>query len=243
MDRRKLLLVVAVIVAMLGTALVFLYVQGADKRAAEQYDTVEVLTAVTPIATGETVADAAAAAKLQIKRVPRTAALPNAVTTVDSLAGLAANTNIYAGEQLVPEKFGGVGESSALPIPEGMVAVSVQLTDTARVAGFVAAGSDVAVWLTGVNMTTQQPYTRLLLPEVKVLAAGSTTLVTSTSTDEEGTATTEQLPKTLLTLAVDQEQAERLMFAAANGELSFGLLTGKSKVQPGPGVSNQTLFE
>ncbi|WP_101524131.1 MULTISPECIES: Flp pilus assembly protein CpaB [Nocardioides] len=242
MDRRKLLLVVAVIVAALGTALVFVYVQGADKRAAEQYDTVEVLTAVSPITAGETVEDAAAAGKLQRQSLPRTAVLPTALSDINALSGLAANSNIYVGEQLVQEKFGGLGESSVLPIPDGQTAVSVQLTDTARVAGFVAAGSDVAVWLTGANEQGQS-ITRLLLPKVKVLAAGSTTLVSTTSTDESGAETTEQLPKTLLTLAVDQPQAERLMFAAANGELSFGLLTENSKIQPGPGVSLQTLFQ
>lgn len=242
MDRRKLLLVVAVIVAMLGTALVFLYVQGADQRAEEQYDTVDVLTAVSPIAAGETIADAAAAGKLQEKAVPRTVVLPNVVTDVEALTGLAANTNIYAGEQIVTDKFGGVGEASALPIPEGQIAVSVQLTDTARVAGFVKAGSEVAIWLNGIEEVSQKPFTRLLLPSVNVLAAGSTTLVSTVSTDESGTETVEQLPKTLLTLAVDQAQAEKIMFAASNGELSFGLRTKDSKVQPGTGVSATNLF-
>ncbi|WP_110181638.1 Flp pilus assembly protein CpaB [Nocardioides solisilvae] len=241
MDRRKLLLVVAVVVALLGTSLVYLYVQSADNRAAEEYDTVEVLTAVSPIVTGETIADAAANGKIQRQSLPRNSVLPTAVTTVDTLEGLAANTNIYPGEQILPEKFGGVGESSALPIPNGKLAVSVQLTDTARVAGFVSAGSDVAIWLNG-STPDGGAFTRLLLPDVKVLAAGSTTLVTSTSTDPTGAETTEQLPRTLLTLAVDQQQAEKIMFAAANGELSFGLRTGTTKVQPNPGMNLQNLF-
>ncbi|WP_181310607.1 Flp pilus assembly protein CpaB [Nocardioides campestrisoli] len=241
MDRRKLLLVVAVVVALFGTALVYLYVESADNRAAEQYDTVEVLTAVSPIVTGETIADAANGGKIQRQSLPRNTVLPSAVTTIDSLEGLAANTNIYPGEQIVPEKFGGVGESSALPIPNGKLAVSVQLTDTARVSGFVSAGSDVAVWLNGTG-PEGQPFTRLLLPEVKVLAAGSTTLVSTTSTDQTGAETTEQLPRTLLTLAVDQAQAEKLMFAATNGELSFGLRTGTTKIAPNPGTNLQNLF-
>ena len=36
MDRRRLLLILAVFVAVIGTALVFLYVKGADKRANNQ---------------------------------------------------------------------------------------------------------------------------------------------------------------------------------------------------------------
>ncbi|QCX27144.1 Flp pilus assembly protein CpaB [Nocardioides jishulii] len=247
MDRRKLLLVVAVVVAAIGAAFVFVYVQGADKRAASQYETVEVLTAVQPILTGESISEAAEAGKLQRSRIPRNVLLPTAVSTVDSLKGLAANTNIYAGEQIVPEKFGGVAEASRLPIPKGTVAVSVELSDTARVAGFVEAGSEVAVWVTADAIFEDPnvdpiPFTRLLLPKVTVLAAGSTTLVAQTSTEADGTATTEQLPRTLLTLAVDQDQAERIKYAAANGELSFGLLSEDSKVQRSNGVTAKNLF-
>ena len=52
MDRRRILLVVAVVVALLGTALVYLYVRGADARADERFDTVNVLVAVAPIEAG-----------------------------------------------------------------------------------------------------------------------------------------------------------------------------------------------
>ena len=54
MDRRRLLLILAVFVAVIGTALVFLYVKGADKRANNQYDNVSVLKATANIAAGET---------------------------------------------------------------------------------------------------------------------------------------------------------------------------------------------
>ena len=66
MDRRRILLVVAVVVALLGTALVFLYVRGADARAEDRFDTVDVLRAVAPIEAGETIDDAAANGKLAL---------------------------------------------------------------------------------------------------------------------------------------------------------------------------------
>jgi pilus assembly protein CpaB len=37
-------------------------------------------------------------------------------------------------------------------------------------------------------------------------------------------------------VAVDQEQAERLIYAARNGDISFALLTGDSVVSDNPGV-------
>ena len=52
MDRRKVLLVVAAVIAALGTLLVFLYVRGADTRADQRYDAVQVLRVVKQIDRG-----------------------------------------------------------------------------------------------------------------------------------------------------------------------------------------------
>ena len=84
--------------------------------------------------------------------------------------------------------------------------------------------------------------TRLLLPKVQVIAVGATTVVSTTTTDAAGAQTTEQLPKTLFTLSLPQEDAERVMYAVAHGELTFGLLDDKSKVQSGPGITSKNLF-
>lgn len=53
MERRKILLVVATVVAALGATLVFLYAQGAENRAVAQFQTVEVLSAAQRIERGE----------------------------------------------------------------------------------------------------------------------------------------------------------------------------------------------
>ena len=53
MGRRTVLLIVSVLVAALGTSLVFLYVKTADARAAEAYDTRQVLKAVEIIQPGD----------------------------------------------------------------------------------------------------------------------------------------------------------------------------------------------
>ena len=59
-------MVAAVLVAALGAVLVFLYVQGADSRAEERFDTVDVLKATAIIEPGETIEDAQAAGKLTL---------------------------------------------------------------------------------------------------------------------------------------------------------------------------------
>ncbi len=118
-------------------------------------------------------------------------------------------------------------------MPEGEFAISVNLSDTGRVAGFVSPGSNVAVFLNGPVGPQGQDGTRLLLPKVQVIAVGATTVTTSTTTAEGGAQTTESLPRTLFTLAVDQRKAEKLMYAATHGELD--VRPAQRQVQGGAG--------
>ena len=241
MDRRRIFLVVAVIVALLGTALVFLYVRGADQRAESRFDTVEVLRVTQAIEAGESIDDAAAAGKIAMQPVVRDYLQSGYQTSLDGLAGQYASVRIYPGEQVVEAKFDETVEAeSALPIPDGQVAVSVDLTDTARVAGFVRPGSDVAIYLNGVN-PAGLPQTQLLLERVTVI--GVATETATASAPPEGTEGAEVLPRTLMTLALDQADAERILFGKNNGELAFALLTDKSKISAGPGVTASDLFE
>lgn len=243
MDRRRLLIVAAALVAALGTALVVVYARGADQRAEDRFDTVDVLVATQPITAGETIESARAAGKIGTGSVAAADRLDGARTSVDEMAGQVALVPIQPGEQLIAAKFGSSADAAApLPIPKGQMAVSVNLTDAARVSGFLNPGSQVAVFLNGTDQETGQPFTRLLLPRVTVLGVGSTAPVATTTTDDSGAQTVEQLPRTLLTVAVDQKQAQKVLFASSNGELAFALLDGESEVASDKGVTAQNLF-
>jgi pilus assembly protein CpaB len=241
MDRRKALLVVAAVIAALGTLLVFLYVRGADARADERYSAVQVLRVTKLISPGETVEAAQAAGKIETSSVSSKDLLPDALTGTEPVAGKVATTAIYPGEQLISSKFGATGTASGLTIPKGKIAISVNLTDPARVAGFVNPGDKVAIFMNGSG--SGGTFSRLLLPNVQVIGAGTTTMVATTTTDPTGAQTTDQLPKTLLTLAVTQSEAERVLYAAGNGELSFGLMNPDSQVTPSRGVTFNNLFQ
>jgi pilus assembly protein CpaB len=244
MDRRRILLVVAVLVAALGSGLVFLFAKGADTRAEQKFDTVEVLRATAVINPGEKFEDAQAAGKLALQSVAQDSLLDGYQTTADSLGGTVSLGTIYPGEQIISAKWGtSAAVQSSLQIPDGLMAISVNLTDPARVAGFVNPGSTVSVFVTGTDAASGLGFTRLLLERVTVLGVGSTTPVSTTTTDTSGASTTEQLPRTLLTLALDQNQAQRVLYAASNGELAFGLLTDKSTVAADPGVDAASLFK
>ena len=246
MNRRTILLLAAALVAMLGTALVFLYVKGADNRAEERFETVEVLRAVAPIEQGESIDDAATNGKLALEAVAKNDVLPNSQTSTEELSGLAATTTIYPGEQIVSDKFGQAAEAlaarSALDVPKGDIAISVNLTDPGRVAGFLNPGSEVTVIFVG-ESDNGLGFSRMLLPRVTVLGVGSTTTTTTTTTTAAGEQTTAEIPQTLLTLSVSKEEAEKVTFAAANGEVALGLRTPDSTVKPGPGATFANVFK
>ncbi len=241
MGRRTVLLIVAALIAALGSAMVFLYVRGADDRATEAQAPVQVLKAVAQISPGETLDQAQAAGKLELGSVPRAQVLPGAVNSIEGIGSQVALSSVFPNEQIISGKFGSQGDQELLTLPDGQIAISVTLSDTGRVAGFVVPGDDVAIFLNG-EIGGGNTGVRLLLPRVKVIAIGSTTVISTTTTNPEGAQTTEQLPRTLFTLAVEQKDAEKIMLAATTGELSFGYLNDKSEVKPGPGTTTDTLF-
>lgn len=242
MDRRRMLVVASAVVAAVGIVLLLFYVRSADDRAQDQFSTVKVLTATAQINPGESIDQASSGGKLALKAVAHNQLLPGYQTDTAGLAGQVALSTIYPGEQVISAKFGTTAAaSSALPIPDGMMAISVNLTDPSRVAGFVNPGSEVAIFMNGTE--GGQPFARMLLPKVQVIGTGSTTPVSTTTTDGQGQETTEQLPKTLLTLAVSQDEAQRVLFAQKNGELAFGLLTDDSKVGAGTAITLGNLFK
>jgi pilus assembly protein CpaB len=248
MGRKTITLIAAGLVAALGAAMVFLYVQGVDDRAQADVQAVNVLTAVQEIDTGESVEDAQAAGKFALAEIPGTAVLPGALTDTSTISGTVALAPVYQGEQIIASRFGDAdATSSRITIPDKEMAISVDLGDPQRVAGFVAPGSEVAVFSTvsatcgseaGTGSTT-----RLLLPGVTVIGVGETGSVATTTTADSGEATVEAaIPTTILTLALDQADSERLILASQTSCLALGLLTDKSKVSPSTGTTAGDLF-
>lgn len=250
MARRSVLMLVAVLIALLGTALVVLYVNGIDKRATAGQEMVDVLTASATIDVGEDVSAAQEAGKFEKTQVRRADLVEGALTTTSTISDEVALGTIYAGEQILRANFGSLGDADALVIPDNKLAVSVELTDPERVAGFVNPGSQVAIFVSADPMIfkpdgTEQKlpqYTRLLLPAVEVVGVGTTSLTSKTVKTEDGAETTEQVPRTILTVAVTQEEAEKLIYASRNGDVSFAMLTSESKVADGPGVTAREIM-
>lgn len=246
MARRSALLIAAVIIAAVGTAMIVLYVKGIDDRAAKGQELVEVLTATSVIEAGETVSAAQEAGKFEAKDVRRDDMVAGALDSTASITDLVALGSIYPGEQIISDRFGTMGDVENLVIPDDKMAVSVELTDFERVAGFVNPGSEVAIFGTAAAPVRRLPdgteqtlssVTRIILARVPVIGVGTTSVSSRTVTDEEGAQVVEEVPKTILTVAVTQEEAEKLVLADRTTEITVALLGGETKSNDEAGVN------
>ncbi|CAB4953075.1 unannotated protein [freshwater metagenome] len=242
MSRRTLLLIAALVLAAVGTVLVFMYAQNAQNVATEGQTLKKVLVAKTAIEVGTTGAAAAASGSFTEQELPASAIVDGAIDDAAPLASLVTTVPIFPGQQIISQQWGAAALATGLTIPEGKIAVSIQLGDPERVAGFIAPGSIIAVFATG------GPSVRLLLPRVEVIAVGPTTVVSRT-TGQGSSANVEQIPTAILTVALSQIDAERIIFAQGKAApsvysgLYFALTDKNSKLTPNDaGVTDATLF-
>jgi pilus assembly protein CpaB len=254
MRRKVVLLVAAVLLAAVGASLVLLYVNGLTTKAQAKEQLVSVLTATAQIDPGEQAAAAQSDGKFALAKVPKSSVVAGAVTSVESMSSEVALSTIYPGEQILAAKFGTTAASEkTLPIPKGQIAVSVELTDPARVAGFVTPGSHVVIFVsapdTTSGTTTTPAFTRVLVPNVTVIGVGPTTELSvaadssSTSTSSTAGSSTDTVPQTILTVALDQKDSDRVLLAATTNGLAFGLLGQGTKIRPDQGVTAGDLHQ
>jgi pilus assembly protein CpaB len=237
--RRLALLIAAVLVAALGTALVFAYVKKADDRAIADQQPVSVLVAKASVAPGTRVVDAANAGAFERKELPQSAVVPGALSSTDPVKDQVVLTTIFPGQQLLTGMFGATAASNAsIAIPPGQIAASFSFGDPQRVAGFVQPGSNVVIFLTS-SLAGGTSSTRVLMPKVTVIAVGPTTI---TPPADPAQANPEAQPRAMLTLALTQKQAEQIIFAQGNGTMYLGLLNDKSQIKPGPGINAKNVF-
>ncbi len=266
MPRRFGLLAAALIVAMLGTFAVFSYVSQVEAKTLTGAEPVDVLVASERLTAGTT-GDAVTKGQLvEVATLPRKSVPEGALTSLEDVASQALVSDVFAGEVLLQAKFADqTARTGDLLIPKDMIAVSVELEDPQRVAGFVVPGSEVAIFATidkrsgsatatatavettattatvdvEADVQIDDSYTRLLLPRTSVIAVGPATLRPRTGEQAEGD---EAVAKAVLTVAVSQADAEKLVHGAQEGELYLGLLSTISKTGPGTGVTNTSLF-
>lgn len=252
MTRRILLIVGAVVLALIGTAAVYDYVKNADNRAIAGKQTVSVLIATKRIPAGTSAAD------VRNKGYVRSDHLPVDATPQDSVASIettwdsqVATADVQPGQVILRAMFGtATPTTSGLTIPGNKVAVTVKLTADADTAGFVQPGSEIAVFNTFIlvdgHPTAKSASgggpnddwaTKLLLPRVSVLAVSQAAPTSTKTSNVDSTTGTTSL---LVTVAVSQVDAERLILVAQTGMPYAALLSSNSATAPSSGVDEQS---
>lgn len=248
MGRRILAVLAAVVVALIGVVAVVLYANGADARAVagQKPQTVFIATALVP--SGTSAADAVAKGLMAPTQIAAKGVPAGALSTVDDLTGkLVALTDIAPGEFVVAGRFGitPVGQK-VIQVPDGQVAISLTLSDPARVGAFVTPGSHIVIYDTYAAAASAGPTnpksgaaggreTRVLLDDVLVIAMGSATLTPPAN----GAA---QVVGALVTVALPPATAAKLVHGIQTGTLYAGLRGTDTKADLAQIVSDATLF-
>ncbi|HEY8654170.1 MAG TPA: RcpC/CpaB family pilus assembly protein [Dermatophilaceae bacterium] len=253
MGRRVLVVLAAVVVALIGVVAVVVYAQGADARAVadQQPQTVYIAKALVPA--GTTAAEAVATGLIVPTQVAAKGLPLGALSTVDAATGkLLALTDIAPGEFVTASRFGTtpLGQK-AIQVPDGQVAISLALSDPARVGAFVSPGSHIVIYDTYVPPVAAAgttaaaagaaaaKQTRVLLDDVLVIAMGSTTLTPPAAT--EGAAQP-AAAGALVTVALPPALAAKLVQGIQTGTLYAGLRGTDTKTDLAQIVSDATLF-
>jgi pilus assembly protein CpaB len=143
MGRRTLLLIASILIAALGTSLIWLYVQGADIRGRQGSDLVPALFFARNAQAGE---DAATPGLTVQKLVPGSIAA-TAVTNPSALVGQRLTAPAFAGQILVP-RLQGKEQTGRFP-KDG--AVSISISEPNRVPADLTVGDVVDVYALASN--------------------------------------------------------------------------------------------
>jgi pilus assembly protein CpaB len=251
MKRRLLIIALALIPAAIGTAGVIAYVRGANARAIEGVKAVSVLVAQKKVASGTSASSALRHGLIASEKLPASSVPANALHSVPAgLSTLVLSSALQPGQLLLrPMLITPVHVTGGLAIPPHMLAVTANFCLPEAVAGDVQAGSEVAVFDTVVMSGTGQasagpactgPHaqqgvggvkTRLVLAHAQVLSVGayaggqpgSTSVTTANTGSASGQGTM------MVTLALSQAQAEKLIQITETGLPYLALITTSSQ--------------
>jgi pilus assembly protein CpaB len=263
LKRRILTIALAVALAAVGTVAMLAYVHQANNRAVQGLKAVDVIVAQSAIPSGTQVGQAMRAGQLASQKLPAASVPANAVRSISpDLAGLVTSATVQSGQLLLrPMLVAATQVTGGVAIPRDMVAVTIQICLPEAVAGYITAGSEVAVFDTysSKSLDVQETcnvshqvlaagavHTTVIMPRVEVLSVGPAPAGgQGTSSGSSGglsggsaSSATSSQNVVLVTLAVRQADAERLIQLDEAGLPYLALLTPNSQTRfdtaPGP---------
>jgi len=233
MQNRLLAIVVAIVLAIVAAMALVIYANSADRRAINEQAPVRVWVAAQEIEQGESLDAAFRAAKFRTADYPRRLVAQDAVRSLNQLSGRVAAIDIKPGELLLGSRWVNQEEvegQNLLTIKPGHQAVSIQVDATRQVSGLVTVNNRVNVYVTISQADGIQ--SKLLLPNVKVLAVGAT-IQQATGTGRQANQQANRNGNlSTLTLEVSDKEVTRVVFAAENGRIYLALVPPGGEAPP-----------
>ena len=247
MRKRVVGFVSATVLAVLGVVLLVNYVRGAEDRALEGEEVVDVLVVADHIGAGteaDTIAD-----NIRTEQVPQKVRVDDAVTDLDELEGLVASVDLLAGEQLTRSRFVVATaltgfETSGISPEEGQLEVTIELEPQRILGGDLSADGEtrVAVIASFDSFTVDVPElpdgsepiieldgqlfaggnspdsTAIILHKVLVTNVQAGEFPDDAQVDQDGRA---EAPDAnwMVTLSLSTPDVERLVFAQEHGRI------------------------
>lgn len=257
--KRLVTIALALLLAVIGTGAVLAYVSGANARAVAGLKAVTVLVAQQEIPSGTSAGAAQQDGSLRAEKLPEESLPPDAVGSITAdLSSLVMSSDVMPGQVLLRSMLVAFVQASiGLAIPPGMVAVTIPLCLPQAVAGYIHAGSQVAVFdtVSSKSLSSQESCSasgqsqqvqasgivqvRVVLPEVQVLSVGT---AGSGQGGSSGIgAGSQPQSSVLVTLAVDQAEAEQVILLTETGLPYLALLTPASRI--GLDTAPEPLFQ
>jgi pilus assembly protein CpaB len=219
--RRVIATLVALVLAGTGAVLLLGYVGHADSRAMAGMRIVNVLVVTAPIAEGTT--GESLGRLVTSKALPVTAVANGALSSVASLTGQVATTDLQPGEQLLASRFvdpATLAKANELQIPPGMQQLTISLPLQRALGGFIAPGMTVGMFLSLAAEGTAPPETHLMLHRLLVTKVEGGKTAPPTQADKAAATPADTV---LVTVAVNAHDAERVVYGAEHGTLWLSL--------------------
>lgn len=225
--------IAALLLAIIGTVLLVVYVQGADSRAAQGLDPISVLVAKESIPAGTKAEDLNG--KVQVETLPRAAVPEGHLDGLSDQNGKITSVNLEVGEQVLASRLVDPKElqPGTVPVPDGLEEVTFLLAPERILGGRLEAGDKVTVYSSfksedGTSGSKQS--TGLLFQDVLVTAvqkAAPDAKKTESSSAEKGV----EMPNgsAFVTVARSDADAAKLVFGAEFGTLWLAKQTDTTK--------------
>jgi pilus assembly protein CpaB len=218
MSSRITVIAIAVVFAATATLSVFLYARGLQQNAETSTDTVGVVVVSQDIPSGTELDGLLSGGAMEVQQVPADLVVSNAVTDLDELKGESTSSPILAGEQVSTTRLTGSQDlpGGVLSIPKGMQGMTVALESQRVIGGNVLnAGDHVAIHATFPN----EKHTVLVSSDAQVLRISRAAEGTAA-----GTTTTQSGTGNNVTLALDPEEVQKLVFGQDLGKIYFSVI-------------------